>query len=209
MDNFPVIGMSPGNSYFKDEVVKELLKKVVDKYGKTAVLIADVPAISTYVALGYSANRARRDKALPQGNALKNKVLKAMSELGYTHNQIRIIDWDTEIEENNEYQEKYDKVTRLYNTNTLFQEEAHNATKSVIEYSGKKIPDIVSAIRIAVHYLLSEIAFLELAPTYLEAEKVVYVYHKSWPVYESYIAGEFDKIPKNYLGLDIINVCEE
>lgn len=83
MNNYPVIGMSPGNSYFKDEVVKDLLKEVVEKYGKAAILIADIPAVSTYIALGYPKNRAWRDKALPQGNNLRNKVQRAMIELGY------------------------------------------------------------------------------------------------------------------------------
>jgi hypothetical protein len=46
MTELPVIGMSPGNSYFKDEVVKELLKKVVNQYDKAVVMIADIPAIS-------------------------------------------------------------------------------------------------------------------------------------------------------------------
>jgi predicted NAD/FAD-binding protein len=57
-----------------------LLKKVVDVYGRAAILIADVPAVSTYVALGYPQNRAWRDKALPQGNNLRNRVLRAMKD---------------------------------------------------------------------------------------------------------------------------------
>jgi len=71
--NYYIIGMSPGNSYFKDEEVHYLLKTVVERFGRVAIFIADIPAISTYVAFGYPENRARRDKAIPQGNALKNR----------------------------------------------------------------------------------------------------------------------------------------
>ena len=106
-DIYPIIGMSPGNSYFKDEVVTELLKKVVEKYGNTGILIADIPAISTYIALGYPENRARRDKALPQGNNLRNKVQRSMLELGYSADQVKIFDWESEVENNPRYQEKY------------------------------------------------------------------------------------------------------
>jgi cyclo(L-tyrosyl-L-tyrosyl) synthase len=207
MKNYPIIGMSPGNSYFKDEVVKELLKKVIEKYGKTAVLIADIPAISTYIALGYPENRARRDKALPQGNNLRNKVQRAMGELGYSPQQVKVIDWEKDIEGNPSYQEKYRKVLELYHKNKGFQESANEATKGVLEYSEKNIPDIVDSIKIAVHYLLSEFAFMEFAPEFLKADKVTYIYHKKWPVYESYIAGEFDNQPKEYLGSETITTA--
>jgi len=189
---YPIIGMSPGNSYFKDEVVKKLIQKVVEEFSNTAVLIADVPAIRTYQALGYPENIARREKALPQGNNLRNKVKRAMDELGYTPEQVRIIDWKNEIEDNQKYREKYDKVVKLYETNRAFKIAADEATREVLEHTGKVVSDIQTAITIAVEYLLSELAFMEFGPEFFNVEKVAYVYHRKWPVYESYISGEFD-----------------
>ena len=203
-ETYPIIGMSPGNSYFKDEVVKELLKRVVEKYGKAGILIADIPAISTYIALGYPENRARRDKALPQGNNLRNKVQRAMTELGYSAEQVKVIDWETEVEKDSSYQEKYKQILELYNTNKNFQNAADDATKGVLDYSDKNIEDVASAVKIAVHYLLSEFAFMEFAPKFLKAEKVAYIYHKNWPVYESYIGGEFDNKKRDYLGSEVV-----
>ncbi|MEI8252676.1 MAG: hypothetical protein WCG25_02820 [bacterium] len=43
--------MSPGNSYFKDKEVAYLLKEAIKKYDKAVILIADIPAISTYLAM--------------------------------------------------------------------------------------------------------------------------------------------------------------
>ncbi|MES2216356.1 MAG: tRNA-dependent cyclodipeptide synthase [Patescibacteria group bacterium] len=204
MIEYPVIGMSPGNSYFKDEVIKVLLKKVVDKYGKAAVLIADVPAISTYKALGYPENRAWRDKALPQGNNLRNKVERAMTELGYSDTQVKVVDWKTDIEADPIYNQKYSELRELHETNKFFQESANKTTQAVLESSDKQLPEMESAIKTAVHYLLSELAFMEFAPIYLKSDRIVYIYHKEWPVYESYIAGKFDEKPRKYLGFDII-----
>lgn len=197
---YPIIGMSPGNSYFKDEVVRSLLSTIVSKYGKTAVLIADIPAISTYVALGYPLNRARRDKALPQGNNLKNRTKRIADELGYTAEQVRIVDWETEVENNVGYKEVYEKVLHLYKTNPAFEKEADDTTKEVLIGTGKEIGDVDAAAKIAVHYLISEIAFLEYAPTFFNVEKIAYVYHKNWPVYEGYIAGKFDGVVKEKMG---------
>jgi cyclo(L-tyrosyl-L-tyrosyl) synthase len=203
-DVYPIIGMSPGNSYFKDDVIKNLLKKVVEKYGRAAVFIADVPAISTYIALGYPENRARRDKAIPQGNALKNRTRKAMAELGYTDTQIKIIDWDTEVAHDPRYEVKYGEVQKLYQTNNAFAEAADAATRNVLENTGKIISNMKEATTIAVQYLLAEFAFLTFAPEYLNTEKVVYIYHKEWPVYESYRRGEFDGVEKEHLEAEVV-----
>ncbi|MDO8489853.1 MAG: tRNA-dependent cyclodipeptide synthase [bacterium] len=200
--------MSPGNSYFQEAVVEALLKNVVERYGCAAILIADIPAISTYIALGYPENRARRDKALPQGNNLRNKVQRAMSKLGYSSKEVRIIDWEVEVENNTAYKEKYEQVLELYTANKAFQEAADEATKSVLEHSKKQIQDLHSVLKVAVHYLLSEFAFLEFAPQYFQVKKIVYIYHKEWRVYESYRAGEFDGKIRSYLESEIIAISK-
>ncbi|MES2471095.1 MAG: tRNA-dependent cyclodipeptide synthase [Patescibacteria group bacterium] len=198
IDLYPVIGMSPGNSYFKDEEVTYLLKTVVERYGKTAILIADIPAVSTYVALGYPQNRARRDKALPQGNNLRNRTLRVAHELGLS-DKVRVIDWETEIENNLEYKKTYERILHLYTTNSDFETSANKTTRGVLEHYKKDISDMDLAVRTAVHYLLSELAFLEFAPKYFGVEKVSYVYHKNWQVYEDYIAGKFDGVIKLHM----------
>lgn len=199
----PIIGMSPGNGYFKEPVIKELLQKVIERYGKTAILIADVPAVSTYMALGYPENRARRDKAIPQGNALKNKVSKLESELGL-QGKIKIVDWANEIENDTIYQDYYQKIKTLSEENENFRVAVNDATRKVLEYSEKKIENILTAVDIASHYLLAELAFMEFAPTFFEVPSVTYIYHKDWPVYESYIKGEFDGAVRSSLGFEIV-----
>ena len=197
---YPIIGMSPSNSYFKDEEVRYLLTTIVERYGKTAVLIANIPAISTYVALGYPPNRARKDKALPQGNNLRNRTVRVAAELGLT-DKVYVIDWETEIENNPNYRKAYEKVFALYTAGGAggeFQKAADETTKGVLEHYWKNILDMDAAIKIAVHYLLSEIAFCEFAPQFLGAETVAYVYHHRWPVFEDYIAGKFDGVPRPY-----------
>ncbi len=199
--------MSPGNSYFRDEVVTALLKSVIEKYGKAVVLIPDVPAVSTYLALGYAPNRAWRDKALPQGNALRNKVERSVHALGYAPDVVKCIDWKGEIESNPNYVQHFEAVQKLYDSNTAFQLSANDATQKVLEYSDKEIPDLVVATKTAVHYLLSELAFMEFAPEYLQTEKAVYIYHRDWPVYEDYIAGTFDQEPRSKLDFEIVTTA--
>ncbi|MBI4239884.1 tRNA-dependent cyclodipeptide synthase [Candidatus Uhrbacteria bacterium] len=201
---FHIIGMSPGNSYFKDDEVRYLLKTVVERFGHVGVLIADIPAISTYIALGYSANRARRDKAIPRGNALKNRVRKTMAELGYTTDHVKVFDWHNEVESNLGYLKHYGNIKDLYNRSKAFSNAADNTTRAVLKGSQRKITNPEKATAIAVHYLLSEIAFLEFLPSYLGTERIVYVYHKNWQIYEDYISGKFDKTIKQHLDFLLI-----
>jgi ABC-type amino acid transport substrate-binding protein len=48
----------------------------------------------------------------------------------------------------------------------------------------------------ATHYLLSELAFLEFAPEFFDSKRVCYLYHRNWQVYEDYIHGRYDGVPK-------------
>jgi len=194
---YPIIGMSPGNSYFKDAEVEYLLKEAISRYGYTAILIADVPAIATYMAYGYSENRAR-NKAIPKGNNLKNRALRIATQLGIA-DKVRIIDWALEVENTPEYQEQYGRIRSLYEMNQTFKETVDITTRSVLETSEREIPNLVEATKTAVHYLLSELAFLEFAPHLLAADQVVYMYHRNWPVYERYISGAFDGIVRSHL----------
>lgn len=195
---YPIIGISPGNSYFKDEEITYLLSEVMSRFGRGAVLVADIPAIKTYQALGYPENRARRDKAIPKGNAIKNKVHAIATHLGIA-DSIRVIDWENEIEKNTAYQKAYAAVRALYEHNLEFRESVRRTTQSVLSHSQKKIVGMEAAVDVAVHYLLSEIAFLEYAPELLGTDAVTYVYHKNWSVYEQYISGVFDGKPRPYL----------
>lgn len=195
---YPIIGMSPGNSYFKDEEIRHLLQEVVKRYGKTAILVADTPAIATYVAFGYPENKAR-NKAIPKGNNLKNRTKRIADELGFDESTVRIIDWDEEVEINPTYRAIYDTVRDLYFTVETFTDAVDATTRAVLEGSEREIQDLQAATKIAVHYLLSELAFLEFAPQFLGSDQVVYVYHKNWPVYEDYVAGKFDDEPKPHL----------
>lgn len=190
---FAVIGMSPGNSYFKLDVIKQILNKALDEYPRVGVFIPDVPAISTYIALGYPENRARTDKAIAQGNALKNKVRNAIETEHLDASRIRIFDWEKDgIEDNEEYRKQFQWIQGVYETNDEFRKDADAATAEVLNDNPfRKIPIGEEQIKKGAHYLLSEFAFMLFLPHYLNEGLVGYVYHKPWPVFERLIAGEY------------------
>lgn len=207
---YPIIGMSPGNSYFKENKIEFLLNKALSKYDQVAVMIADIPAISTYVALGYPKNRARTDKAVRSSNQLKNRVRNVMENNSILEDKVKIVDWEKDVENNESYQQKYQNVKKLYDSNKDFQEACNQTTQTVLEFSRKQIENMDEAIKIAVHYLLSEFAFLEFAPEYFNQGHITYIYHNNWPVYENYVAGVYDeKDRRDYLGFQLLEHPDE
>lgn len=193
-----IIGMSPGNSYFKDYEVRFLLQEAIKRFGKCAVVVADVPAISTYIALGYPPNKAR-NKAIPKGNNLKNRTRRIAEELGFTEEQVRIIDWAEEIEQHATYQAHYKKILKTYAEKSDFSKDIRATSKIVIEQTGRVENNLSAAVEQATHYILSEFAFMEFAPNYLGYDRVCYLYHRNWPVYEDYITGRHDGVRKPHL----------
>ena len=193
-----IIGMSPGNSYFKDYEVSFLLKESIDRFGSCAVMVADVPAIATYMALGYAQNQAR-NKAIPKGNNLKNRTRRLAQSLGYNEEQVRIIDWSEEIECNSQYQQHYQRIVEKYNSLAPFADSVRKTCREVLENSEKELPNPQAAVEGAAHYLLSELAFMEFAPEFFACTRVCYLYHRNWPVYEDYICGRHDGLRKPYL----------
>jgi tRNA-dependent cyclodipeptide synthase len=175
-------------------VVDQLVSKAVAEYPEVGIFIPDVPAISTYIALGYPENRARRDKAIPQGNALRNKVLRTIETQKISSTKIRIFDWAGEgIEQNPAYQQSFRYIQDLYAVSSDFKKDADAATAEVLkDHSLSKIPMTQKEIEIGVHYLLSELAFMLFLPNYISREKAGYGYHKPWPVFERLIAGDYD-----------------
>ena len=69
--------MSPWNSYFKNKEVAYLLKETILKYDKAVIMVADEPAISTYLAMWYSFSKAK-NKAILKWNNLKNRTKKVL-----------------------------------------------------------------------------------------------------------------------------------
>ena len=191
-----IIGMSPWNSYFKDKEVAYLLKETIKRYGKAAILVADIPAISTYIAMWYGLSQAR-SKAVLKWNNLKNRTKKLIQELWIDENDVIIVDRDNEIKDNSEYSKHFATVQKLYNNNELFRKSVTATSQEVLQHSWKQFSP--EDIEKATEYLLSEIAFMEYAPAFFGVKKVAYVYHKNRFVFEDYISWLFDGKTRLYL----------
>jgi tRNA-dependent cyclodipeptide synthase len=197
-----IIGMSPGNGYFKQEVIDKILVYALSHYKHIGIFIPDIPAISTYVALGYPENIAHSKKAIPQGNNFKNRVARSIQKENLDSNKITIFDWQKEnIENNSNYRTEYNYLKKLYLTNKDFERDINEATEQVLVGNPFRKKDIeLKDIKKGTHYILSEFAFMTFLPKYKkEYESFYYAYHKPWPVWEKFISGSYDGIERSNL----------
>lgn len=188
--------MSPGNSYFKDKEVAFLLKEVIRKFDKAVVMVADIPAISTYLAMWYNPSKAR-SKAVLSGNGLKNRTKKVIESMWLDSSKVYIIDWNTDIKDNTYYLHNFAQIESLYKSNIAFADAVNETSTAVLHNAHIKCDE--KNIKDATHYLLSEFAFLEFAPNYFWVDTVGYFYHKNRFVFEDYIAWLFDGNIRSHL----------
>ena len=187
----PIIWMSPGNSFFKDKEVAYLLKQCLKRYDKAVVMVADVPATSTYLALWYHPTKAQ-SKARLKGNNLKNRTRRVIADLWLDAKKVIILDREHEVETSELYQQRFATIQKLYDTNESFRESVRETSASVLENAHIDYSD--ESVDIAVRYLLSEISFLDCASQFFGVDQIGYVYHKPRRVYEDFVGGQFDDV---------------
>lgn len=198
-----IIGMSPGNGYFKKETITELLTECAKRFSKIIIMIPNQPAIHTYKALGYDDKHAEK-KARLQSNALINKINESLPKILESYRStIEIALWDGTIAKSDEYRAQYNHLLSLYGNNNRFREEMRNTTRQVIEKKIKPGSDIAQSIDEGVKYLLSELAFISSCPK-ISRTTVAYVYHAPWQIYENYVNGQYDHEKKD-LGFVLMN----
>ena len=61
------------------------------------------------------------------------------------------------------------------------------------------------SVQEGVYYLLKELAFIISSKEIFGTNKIAVIYHRSWPVYEKFVNGDYDGEAKEGLGLAIIN----
>ncbi len=195
-----IVGMSPGNSYFKKDRVDDLLRYCSTIFGSVRIMIADKPAEHTYKARGYGSTEAER-KARLNGNTLQNHSQRSIDGI---FGDIKLVEWKEQIDPNEFYQMELNRIETMYRENDSFREKIRETTRAVLEGMLKPGVEIEDAIGEGVYYLLKELAFLSASPKIFGTDRVAYIYHDRWEVYEHFVEGKFDGQKRSDLGFVLV-----
>lgn len=126
-----------------------------------------------------------------------------------------MLDWTSEVDKDEAYIAALDYIISFYKSNSYFRLDVARSTAKVLgkdstssesesESSDSELEDNES-VQEGVYYLLKELAFIISSKQIFRTESVAVIYHRSWPVYEKFVNGDYDGKPKEGLGLAIIN----
>lgn len=186
-----LLGISPGNTYYKQSIISELIDVATTIFSKIYIVIPDKPHEHTYKAIGYADAEAQR-RARKASHPLKKSVDTAKENVTLkTDIPLHCFDWQTEIEASPCYQDKLDYIYTLYHGNKEFHDDIHNEVKHVIiNYPHKKQETITESMLMeGAQYMLKEFAFFSALPDMVQTDTIALVYHREWPLWEKFSNG--------------------
>ncbi len=174
-----VVGISPFNSYFSEEKIKDLVSWAKETFSAFHVYVPDGPAVYTLQATGYSEAQARK-KAARQGRWLCNKIARAMSDLGIgACEQTAAVLNSNRLDADPAYQRLHDEAWRLYDTDGWFREGCLQSSRWVLDGKIGDPDELTSgALEDAVRYFLAELPLFIDSAGITGARSSVFAYHQ-------------------------------
>ncbi len=170
-------GVSPFNSYFSVDRIRALAAWGLGRFADVHFFVPDAPSAFTFEALGYAPERAAW-KARRQGQYTRNKILTALSGLGVTDAEERVLGW-AELEGNAAYAGLHARGRRLYEEDEAFRAACRETSAWVL--AGKipegQAPEEMQVER-AVEYFLAELPIFVDTAAVVGAETSVFCYHQ-------------------------------
>jgi hypothetical protein len=188
-----ILGMSPGNSYFKQHIIYDLINFTTNVFSKIYIIVPDQPSIHTYKSLGYN-NHESTQRAYKYSRRLINHIDKNIIQTLQEKPNAFIyrFKWKTDIELSFCYQKQLKYVSEIYKSHTEFRNDAHNQVEQVIRHHTKEGPVItMENLEKGAQYVIEEIAFCLACPTLLETNNIALVYHKDWPLCNKFFSGYY------------------
>ncbi|XP_067018790.1 uncharacterized protein [Acropora muricata] len=204
-DNGVVLfGMSPGNPYFKSAVIGDYVNFLGVEKRRVIVVIPQQPAEHTYRALGSkdAVKRAKKNSSQLKSHC-KRAIDKAFSS-DQMAGEFYMLDWTREVDTHEAYVAALNFIVKFYKSNSNFRRDVARSTAKVLESSDSELEEDES-VQEGVYYLLKELAFIISSKEMFGTNKIAVIYHRSWPVYEKFVNGDYDGEAKEGLGLAIIN----
>lgn len=182
-------GISPFNSYFTTERLTDLARWGLREFAGVHFFVPDAPAAYTLEALGYSPDRAVH-KARRQGQYLRNKIRRALIDLGLRDPDRLVLGW-SELEGNWRYLRLHAQAQRLFERDPGFRAACLDASRWVLD---KRLPPGSSPTPEQLHgaarYFLAELPLFADTADIVGTASSVFCYHQCIPFLHRFYRGE-------------------
>jgi cyclo(L-tyrosyl-L-tyrosyl) synthase len=184
-----LIGVSPGNSYFSEERLTELLGWANTAFSRVDTIIPDTALAHTYRALGESSQRAWT-KAQSKTRRLQRRIARAWATLGLSEGQQRSFTL-SEVNNHPRYQALLSRtqqaVAEQPDVRTVFLAASEQALRTHLAGTLPTTQQVCEAAQ----YLIAEIPMCADTPGILGVPSSVNIYHQMIPVIPALFEGEW------------------
>lgn len=189
-----LVGISPGNSFFNRENMLSVLAGLCKLSPQVFVIIPDAIHVHNYCGSGYPLEIARK-----KARAENSRVHKRLKDVCYIlQNELkitnyRILDWQSNFEENSAYQDNLQTILTDYDNNKAFQQCINDHSFQYLYCRAKSRTVISFNISQAVLYYLKELALISSLKS-IFYENFIVSYHKIWDQGFEYLEKLFPKL---------------
>lgn len=193
-----LLGISPGNGFFSEENLLEILLYICSIAPKVYIVVPDAPHIHNFIGMGYAPNKAEK-KTKKENKQTVSRLQKTIDVLktAYNVSNFAIIDWQSEIENHPVYQKNYRLILDEYHNNSDFQHDINTLSYQYLQSrtQNRTIEQIV--VKEGVKYYLKELALFSAMP-HLFGESPIVGYYKQWKEGLRYIKALFDGFSEDF-----------
>lgn len=189
-----LFGISPGNSFFSESNISQLLESFCKSAPFVYLLLPDKPHVYNFLGLGYSDKDAIK-KSRKESNITRNRLNRACKALidKNTCKNFKILDWSSDISHTDCYKLWYQNIVGFYSENALFKDEISSLVETYLIARAQSRSSTGIDVSQASHYFLSELAaFIALED--ITGKPVTIAYHKYFNIGLDYLEQEFPEL---------------
>lgn len=203
------VGISLGNGYFSRKRLEIILAGMAHYFSEVTVIIADLPTLHSYYALGYNEHTAMRKLAI-HSHSLIHRCETIFNKILNLKVATNIITWKNVLMQEAHYQKAYQRVINIYQNNAEFRRKVQKNTEHHIlamleEEDINQVGGMKMVVEKAAHYLLEETAFYEVSHLVLGKESIS-SYYKPLELITNYINGQYGNPQNSRVGVVVYHI---
>ncbi|MEO3749910.1 tRNA-dependent cyclodipeptide synthase [Streptomyces sp. B6B3] len=182
-----VVGVSPGNSYFRAELFASLLGWLCEEFRQVDVVVPDSALRYTYLALGYSERRAAK-KVHTEVSVLRNRVERGWSAGGGRRPRDGVY-LMSDLVGRDSYQSLLARAEEAMDGDPTLRLTGLRMTRVVLLSRGQGAEPTSGQLEQGLRYLVAELPFFLSSADIFGVPSSVCVYHQEVPLADVIFAG--------------------
>lgn len=205
------VGISLGNGYFSRKRLEVILAGMAHYFSEVTVIIADLPTLHSYYALGYDEHTAMHKLEI-HSHSLMHRCETIFNKILDLKATTSIITWKNVLMQETLYQKAYQRVINIYQNNAEFRQKVQENTEHHIlamleDEDINQVGGMKMVVEKAAHYLLEEMAFHEVSHLVLGKESIS-SYYKPLELITNYINGQYGNPQNNHVGIVVYHIFD-